>query len=217
MLLHRFCKRLRACAWLALLGLCVPGVSAATIGAGDASLAGWVYIDRNNDGQLAFAEDPNPEFAIPEVEISLYELTDSGEVLLATDLSNFEGRYEFEGLAAGAYTLRQTQPVEYVDGKDTPGLITANDGDTLPDIVSPGYPTENAIEEIVITNNSSGDHFYFGELGMAPEYVTKRYLLGTTIPMIVPEGKPEGIPEPATTLLLAMAVGAANLRRQRKR
>ena len=46
-----------------LIAVSTSNVTAAHI-PGQARLGGWVYIDRNNDGVLAFANQPNPEYSI---------------------------------------------------------------------------------------------------------------------------------------------------------
>src|SRR5690606_22964857 len=71
------------------------------------SLSGYTYIDRNNDGQLAFADSVQPEWVLSGVEVKLYSVSGSTETLLSTTTTSSIGVYSFTGLAAGTYTIRQ--------------------------------------------------------------------------------------------------------------
>ena len=77
-----------------------------------ASIAGKVYHDRNDNGVI----DPGEE-AIAGVTI---ELTQGGGVV-ATTTTNANGEYVFSNLAPGTYGVKETQPVGWIDGKDTAG------------------------------------------------------------------------------------------------
>lgn len=159
-----------------------------------------MYIDRNNDGQLAFADDSNPEFVIGGVEIKLFQLSNSQETEIASVLTDSIGRYTFTGLVAGTYALRETQPVEYVDGLDTLGSLHDVNNQSAPASAFAGNVANDAFTDIVLPENVVGTMYNFGELGMAPGYVSKRYLLASA-PV-----QPTATPEPTTAALLAMAL-----------
>ncbi|WP_197525771.1 SdrD B-like domain-containing protein [Pseudobythopirellula maris] len=179
------------------------------VSTGDSQLSGWVYVDTNNDGQLAFMGDPQPEWVIDQVEVGLYTQTGAGEQLLATALTDQQGRYTFTGLEAGTYSLRQSQPVEYVDGLDTLGTIYTHAGAPVLAGVSPGVVLNDAFEQIELIDSVVGDYYNFGERGLLPWYVSKRYLLGTA-------DRPSFVPEPgAAALLLCAFAGIASKRRSR--
>jgi hypothetical protein len=74
-----------------LVGASTPAVSAAHI-PGLSQLGGWVYIDRNNDGNLAFATDPNPEYVIGDIRIDLLSKVGNVETVVATMQSDDFGR-----------------------------------------------------------------------------------------------------------------------------
>lgn len=177
---------------------------------GTAQLAGWVYIDRNNDGILAFANDPHPEYVIPGVSIDLYALNGQQETYIDTKVTDDYGRYFFNNLAPGTYALKQLQPVEFVDGLDTLGKLMPLTNQPIPPNASPGIMLNNIFTNIVLTANIRGDYYNFGELGMAPGYVSKRYLLGSAPDMNF------AVPEPSTLLLAGSAMVTAMLPRRRR-
>src|SRR5690242_7093222 len=107
MILHRLTGRGSAIAFACLL-CAAASFTTAVHAQGTAQLGGWVYIDRNNDGQLAFASDPNPEFVIGDVPISLFSKSGNTETLLSTVLTDQFGRYFFDSLNPGTYVLRET-------------------------------------------------------------------------------------------------------------
>src|ERR1051326_8901733 len=112
MTLHSLFSRSHLLALVCIALLSASNATAAHI-PGTSQLGGWVYVDRNNDGQLAFATDPNPEFAIPNVTVSLFSIVNNIETLVATLQTNDHGRYLFENIAPGTYALRETQPIEF--------------------------------------------------------------------------------------------------------
>lgn len=177
-------------------------------------LSGWVYLDRFNDGHLAFANEPEPDFVIPNVTITLYELVGAQEVEVATTLTDEEGFYFFTGLSSGTYSLRQTQPIEYVDGIDTLGSLRSLVGQTLPGSAHAGNVSTNAFTDIVLPDNVAGEMYNFGELGLMPGYVSKRFLLASAPPLPQTDGQPI-IPEPSSLALIGLSAGACLLRRWR--
>jgi hypothetical protein len=179
-----------------LCGAITPNASAQTQ---FSQLAGWVYHDRNNDGQLAFANQPDPEFALPGVTINLFMQDDNGdEPAQPTDSVTTDafGRFIFSGLLSGTYSLRQVQPIEFLDGKDTLGTIL----NPVPPGSFPGTKIENAFIDIELVGGAQGDFYLFGERGLLPQYVSKRYLLSSTPPLNVI------IPEPAAALTAVVAL-----------
>jgi hypothetical protein len=175
-----------------------------TVANASSILSGWVFLDRFNDGVLAFANEPEPDFVIPNVEVKLFQLVNSQEVEIASALTNDEGFYSFSGLSAGTYFLRQTQPVQYVDGLDSLGTLRSLVGQPLPGNAFAGNVSPNAFTDIVLPNNVAGEMYNFGELGLMPGYVSKRYLLASAPPL--PETDGNIIPEPTS---LALGLGAA--------
>jgi len=182
-----------------LLGTIASSAAAAHI-PGMSQLGGWTYIDRNNDGILNFANDPNPEYAIGGVAISLYSKVGNVETLVSTLLTDDTGRYLFENINPGKYVLRQAQPVEFVDGLDTLGSLFSFTGQPIPPTDSRGTMVDNAFIDIVLSANVGGEFYNFGERGLKAGYASKRYLLASAPPL----GPP--VPEPATCLILAVSL-----------
>ena len=93
-----------------------------------ASIHGCVYVDANDNGIKEPGEPP-----IPLTMITL------GGAEARTMETGGDGCYDFQGLAGGTYTVSETQPAGFVDGKDTIGSLggkTTNDRHF--DIVLPG-------------------------------------------------------------------------------
>jgi protocatechuate 3,4-dioxygenase beta subunit len=78
------------------------------------SIAGRVYVDANNNGQLDTTE--------PGIGgTSLMLLDAAGNPTGITTTTDAQGFYRFTGLAPGVYGVSETQPAGYFDGSDTVG------------------------------------------------------------------------------------------------
>jgi hypothetical protein len=197
MLLVRLARRGHSIFVGCLVALFASNAAAAHI-PGLSQLGGWVYIDRNNDGQIAFVNDPNPEFAIGGASISLFSKVGNVETFVASQLSDPNGRYFFENINPGTYVLRQTQPVEFVDGIDTLGVLQSLNGQPIPPNASAGVVSNNTFSNIVLTPDVGGEFYNFGERGLAAGYASKKYLFASSPPL-------PPIPEPASLVLAAIA------------
>jgi uncharacterized repeat protein (TIGR01451 family) len=82
------------------------------------SIAGAVYVDKNNDG----AQQAD-EVGIPGIEMTLTGLDDLGVTVTKTVKTDLNGQYLFEKLrpSEAGYTVSEAEPLAYVDGKETPG------------------------------------------------------------------------------------------------
>ena len=125
------------------------GQSNQTIDAGliqSAKLSGYVYEDVGNDG-IRNAEPP-----IAGVKVTLTGTNDLGAAVTATTTTNAAGFYEFTGLRAGSYTVTETQPAAYLDGKDTAGSTGGS------------AAVSDVISNIVLTAGANSVNNNFGEL-----------------------------------------------------
>ncbi len=111
------------------------------------SISGYVYHDANNNGLLEPGEDP-----IPDATLTLY---DAAGNVLATETTDSNGFYKFDNLKAGTYRVVETQPPNYLDGKDTAGLI---DGNVV------GVAGNDVIGDIVLPTDEDGIEYNFGEV-----------------------------------------------------
>ncbi|GLZ37073.1 SdrD B-like domain-containing protein [Actinokineospora sp. NBRC 105648] len=114
------------------------------------SLTGAVYEDLDNDG----AQDPG-EPGIPGVSVALTGTDNAGNPVNVTTTTGPDGGYSFTGLLGGAYTVTETQPVGFLDGKDAAG--TAGGVLTPPDSVT----------QIDLDPGEDGTGYLFGELSGA--------------------------------------------------
>ncbi|QEL14122.1 SdrD B-like domain-containing protein [Limnoglobus roseus] len=118
---------------------------------GTASLAGSVWIDRNQDG-VRDAEDN----ALAGVTVTLQGVDDLGQTVVLTTTTGADGSYSFANLRAGTYSLFETQPPvpdggTLLDGTDyvgnLGGILFESDG----------------IVSIVLTDGAAGVGYDFTE------------------------------------------------------
>jgi protocatechuate 3,4-dioxygenase beta subunit len=83
-----------------------------------ARIAGFVYEDNNNDGVFDTTEN-----GISGVTITLSGTDDLGNSVLLTTTTTITGFYAFDTLRPGTYTISETQPSGYLDGRDTAGTL----------------------------------------------------------------------------------------------
>ena len=129
------------------------------------SLAGFVYVDANNNGNKDVGEPP-----ISGTIITLTGTNDLGQSVTQTTTTNASGAYVFSNLRPGVYKLSETHPINFIDGKDTIG--------------TPGGTTTNDMfSNINLPAGFSGVNNNFGELGLTPAYASKRTLVSPAPPV----------------------------------
>jgi VCBS repeat-containing protein len=129
---------------------------------GDASIAGFVYLDQNGNGQMDARE-----MGIPGVLITLTGSTDGGESVEETILTSDDGSYHFTGLEGGTYKLAESQPAALTDGEDS-----ATD--------SGAAVTNDAVDDIDLGDTEQHTGNLFGERSVRSRYVTIRLFLAST-------------------------------------
>ncbi len=118
------------------------------------SLAGLTYVDFNDDGEVNFGEA-----GISGVTVTLTGTDMHGDPIApVVQTTESTGAYLFENLRPGTYTITETQPVDYIDGKDTPGGPV-------------GLVENDTFREIDLLSGMEGVNYNFGE----------RPLPGTTV------------------------------------
>jgi uncharacterized repeat protein (TIGR01451 family) len=122
-----------------------------------ASLAGFVYVDANNDGIKEAGE-----LGIAGVTVTLTGTNDLGASVNVPTTTLADGSYSFTNLRPGTYTITETQPAAYEEGKDTIGTPGGNA--TVQDVFS----------SIVLAADVSGVNNNFGESPTADLAVVKQ-------------------------------------------
>lgn len=112
-------------------------------------ISGYVYYDKNNNGQFEVDETP--------IAGAVVRLLDTKGQQIGTAITDDSGFYEFTGLSKDLYCVVEEQPTGYRDGLDTPGTIG---GQTVGSAINPG----DKIREIDLRWGDSGVNYNFGEL-----------------------------------------------------
>jgi hypothetical protein len=125
-------------------------------------LSGSVYVDTNNNG----VRDAN-EIGVPGTVVTLTGTPNGGAAITLTAMTDDDGNYSFTNLSGGKYTITEAQPATMFDGID----VVGTQGGTL---------GNDVISEIVLDAGEEGTGNNFGELGLLPQFVTKRLFLAST-------------------------------------
>jgi uncharacterized repeat protein (TIGR01451 family) len=110
-----------------------------------ASIAGFVYVDANNNG----VKDPG-EQGIAGAAIALSGFTADGPVSKQATTDG-AGAYAFTNLVPGTYGIQETQPAAYLDGKDAVGT-------------QGGSSSNDQFTSIALASGTNGLNNNFGEL-----------------------------------------------------
>jgi hypothetical protein len=127
--------------------------------AGTASISGVVYVDVDNDGFC----DPQ-EIRLPNVPITI-EGPVTRVVTTAAD-----GLYYADGLPPGTYSISETQPFVFNDGRETLGMPPL------------GSVENDRFVNVALQPNTVASGYNFGEYGLRAQYIGKQLLLASTPP-----------------------------------
>ena len=130
------------------------------------SISGIVYHDRNHNGLI----DPNEPFIGGAIITLTGQDVKGNAIAPQTTLTLADGSYTFTGIAAGTYTLTETQPAGYYEGRETVWSVGGNP--TVSDVIS-GIG-------IGAAPNESG--YLFGERIPSDLVTTKTNDLTTVVP-----------------------------------
>jgi MYXO-CTERM domain-containing protein len=152
------------------------------------TLSGYVYADINNNGL-----PDSFEHGISGVEITLQGHELSGDIVSLTTWTNKYGDYLFADLSPGKYSVTETQPLKFIEGK-------ANEVGSAGGVAL----SSDRFVEIGLAARVAAVNYNFGEWGLKAKYISKADLL---------------IPEPSAPVTLATAFLAlaafARLRQRR--
>lgn len=133
---------------VATAGTAMPAAPAraAVVAPTEGCIAGSVYEDLNDDGELDTRED-----GIGDVTVTLTGTEVDGNPVSLAVTSEVDGTYVFTGLLPGTYDLTESQPDDHLDGIDTAG--SAGGTVTPPD----------SITGIELTDGETATGYLFGE------------------------------------------------------
>jgi uncharacterized repeat protein (TIGR01451 family) len=126
------------------------------------SLHGFVYFDVSNNG-VKDAGEPG----IPGVTVTLTGTNDVGASVTETTKTAADGSYNFWDLRPGTYSLTETQPAGYAQGKNSAGSA----GGTVDNNLT--SPTHDVIASVPLTQGVNSYNYNFGELLAADMAVVK--------------------------------------------
>jgi large repetitive protein len=138
--------------------LVVPGENDINNNFGElgASVSGTAYVDLDNDGVLDAGET-----RLSGVTVTLTGTDIAGNAVNVSAVTNASGVYTFTGLRqsnATGYTLTETQPAGFLDGRETAGTS----GGTVNNAA-----VSQTITGIVLASNANATGYHFGELPAA--------------------------------------------------
>jgi VCBS repeat-containing protein len=115
-------------------------------------VVGYVFADADDDGVF-----DSGERAIGGVVIQLAGTDMLGAAVSRTTVSDAQGRYGFTGVIAGSYTLIESQPRFFIDGKDTVNGVLTSTSDRA--TIAPGADLANL-------------RVNFGERSLDPHFIS---------------------------------------------
>ena len=124
---------------------------------GTARISGFVYADVDDDGVY-----DAQEMGLPNVPITI-----EGPVTRAV-ITGPDGRYRADDLPPGVYSITETQPMTFQDGKDSPGTPRS------------GVVADDRFDNVELLPYMTAENYNFGECGLKVEFISKAMLLSST-------------------------------------
>ncbi len=114
-------------------------------------ISGYVYVDIDNDGNK-----DSGEAGIQNVLITLTGTDFEGNAVTETTTTISSGYYAFTDLRPGTYSVEESQPSAFLDGKDKVGTVNG--------LTSGSSATNDLLSGIAMIFNGTGSNYNFGEL-----------------------------------------------------
>ena len=114
-----------------------------------AGISGFVYVDLNNNG----IKESN-ESGIAGATVSVVRASNNDT---QSTLTGADGSYSFVGLFPDTYTIKETQPGFYTDGRDTRFGVES--------------PVNDQFTGVVLAPMAAETGFHFGETGVRGEFI----------------------------------------------
>lgn len=139
-----------------------------------ASLAGSVFVDRNDNGVFDDGESP-----IAGTTITLQGTNTQGEFVTRTTVTAVDGSYLFDDLDPGRYRVMETQPARFRDGQEhlgtNGGATGVNPGlNLIPNDIDPAQISD-LFFAIDLASGDAAVDYDFGELAVGT--ISKRRYL----------------------------------------
>ena len=115
------------------------------VAADPSSIAGTVFVDRNNNG----VHDPG-EGVIRGVLVTLKGTDNFGATVIRTTTTDANGNYLFDDLNAGTYRIVESQPSFYKDGKDSIGTQGGFLGENPGPFAIPNDVTDSEVKDLML-------------------------------------------------------------------
>jgi uncharacterized repeat protein (TIGR01451 family) len=155
------------------------------------ALSGFVYRDDNDDGGKGVGE-----LGIAGVTVTLTGTDANGAPVNRAATTAADGGYRFLGLSSGSYTLTETHPVIYEDGREAAGSPAGT-------VDNMGFDTSvgrNRIGAITLPAATVGTGYLFGERIGLPAQVSGKVWLDADHQRDDDDGACPALPNSATTI-----------------
>ena len=117
-----------------------------------ARLSGYVYFDRNNDGQFQQAV----EQGIAGVAVTLSGMSNKGQAVARTELTDADGYYDFERVPPGTYQVVEAHPDGWLEGRDALGTVNG--------ALTGAAVVKGEVARVALPKGGEGRDYDFGEL-----------------------------------------------------
>jgi hypothetical protein len=167
-------------------------------GASLSTLTGTVYVDLDQDGEF----DPG-DWGVRNDLIQLFRSVNNEDVFVAETRTDAQGRYVFDDLADGTYTIKNTIFSALGATANVGEVLDANGQIIADDAIANSALME--VSNITLASGSTGQMFNFGN-DQYPGQLYSKYMLIADPIYQIKKGIVTTVPEPGTGVFLALIV-----------